>query len=74
MKLNQHRPAVTDIEAVRRFFETHFELRSIFTREDGLTVLLDDNGLALTSELPATSRATYLPNGVSRRPFCRINS
>jgi hypothetical protein len=39
MKLNHIDLPVVDIAAVRLFFATHFELRCIFTREDGLTVL-----------------------------------
>jgi catechol 2,3-dioxygenase-like lactoylglutathione lyase family enzyme len=54
---------VADIAAVRLFFETHFEMRRIFTREDGLTVLLDEDGFALTlSPLPQGEALRY-PSG-----------
>ena len=63
MKLNHIDLPVADIAAARRFFETHFELRCIFTREDGLTVLLDEDGLALTlSPLPQGEALKY-PTG-----------
>jgi catechol 2,3-dioxygenase-like lactoylglutathione lyase family enzyme len=63
MKLNHIDLPVAEIAAVRLFFETHFELRCIFTREDGLTVLLDEDGLALTlSPLPQGEALKY-PTG-----------
>lgn len=62
MNLNHIDLPVADIAAVRLFFETHFEMRSIFTREDGLTVLLDEDGFALTlSPLPQGEVLKYLP-------------
>jgi lactoylglutathione lyase len=63
MKLNHIDLPVTDIAAVRLFLETRFELRCIFTREDGLTVLLDENRLGLTlSPLPQGEGLKY-PTG-----------
>ena len=62
MNLNHIDLLVVDIAAVRLFFETHFEMRSIFTREDGLTVLLDEDGFALTlSPLPQGEALKYPP-------------
>jgi catechol 2,3-dioxygenase-like lactoylglutathione lyase family enzyme len=62
MNLNHIDLPVADIAAVRLFFETHFEMRSIFTREDGLTVLLDEDGFALTlSPLPQGEALKYPP-------------
>lgn len=53
MKLNHVDLPVPDIAATRRFFETQFDFRCIFAREDGLTVLLDEDAFALTlSPLP----------------------
>jgi catechol 2,3-dioxygenase-like lactoylglutathione lyase family enzyme len=63
MKLNHIDIPVADIAGARRFFETHFELHCIFTRDDGLTVLLDEGGLALTlSPLPQGEALKY-PTG-----------
>jgi len=63
MKLNHIDLPVVDIAATRLFFEAHFEMRCIFTREDGLTVLLDEDGLALTlSPLPYGEALKY-PTG-----------
>jgi catechol 2,3-dioxygenase-like lactoylglutathione lyase family enzyme len=63
MNLNHIDLPVADIAAVRLFFETHFEMRCIFTREDGLTVLLDEDGFALTlSRLPQGEAMKY-PTG-----------
>lgn len=63
MKLNHVDLPVPDIAATRRFFESYFAFRCIFTREDGLTVLLDEDALALTlSPLPAGEALRY-PTG-----------
>jgi catechol 2,3-dioxygenase-like lactoylglutathione lyase family enzyme len=63
MKLNHIDLPVADIAAARLFFEMHFELRCIFTREDGLSVLLDEDGLALTlSPIPQGEVLKY-PTG-----------
>jgi catechol 2,3-dioxygenase-like lactoylglutathione lyase family enzyme len=63
MKLNHIDLPVVDTAAVRLLFETHFEMRCIFNREDGLTVLLDEDGFALTlSPLPQGQALKY-PKG-----------
>ena len=54
VKLNHIDLPVTDTASVRVFFERHFDMRCIFSRDDGLTVLLDEDGAALTlSPLPS---------------------
>jgi catechol 2,3-dioxygenase-like lactoylglutathione lyase family enzyme len=63
MNLNHIDLPVSDIGATRRFFENHFGFRCIFAREDGLTVLLDESGFALTlSALPLGEKLSY-PTG-----------
>jgi|HubBroStandDraft_6_1064221.scaffolds.fasta_scaffold1606217_1 catechol 2,3-dioxygenase-like lactoylglutathione lyase family enzyme len=62
MNLNHIDLPVADIAATRLFFETHFDMRSVFAREDGLTVLLDEDGFALTlSPLPQGEALKYPP-------------
>jgi catechol 2,3-dioxygenase-like lactoylglutathione lyase family enzyme len=63
VNLNHIDIPTTDIAAARAFFERHFELRCIFAREDGLTVLLDEDGFALTlSPLPEGESLSF-PTG-----------
>jgi catechol 2,3-dioxygenase-like lactoylglutathione lyase family enzyme len=63
VKLNHIDLPVTDTASVRVFFERHFDMRCIFSREDGLTVLLDEDGAALTlSPLPSGEALKY-PTG-----------
>ena len=63
MKLNHIDLPVKDIHGVRTFLERHFGFRCIFERDDGLTVLLDEDGLALTlSTIPANETLHY-PTG-----------
>lgn len=63
MRLNHIDLPVSDMAAVRLFFESHFEMRCIFRREDGLAVLLDEDGVALTlSPLPHGESLKY-PTG-----------
>ena len=53
MHLNHLDLPTTDTAAARAFFERHFGFRCIFERDDGLVVLLDEGGFALTfSPLP----------------------
>lgn len=63
MKLNHIDLPVTDIPAARAFFESHFEMRCIFEREDGLTVLLDEAGCALTLSGLLPGDAQNYPKG-----------
>ena len=63
MKLNHIDLPVADISAARQFFEAHFDMRCIFAREDGLTVLLDEDGLALTLSALPPSEAMKYPTG-----------
>lgn len=52
-----------DVAATQAFFETHFGFRTIFERPDGLAVLLDEAGFALTlSPLAEGCNGTY-PKG-----------
>jgi catechol 2,3-dioxygenase-like lactoylglutathione lyase family enzyme len=63
MKLNHIDLPVSDPASVRTFFEHHFEMKCVYTREDGLTVLLDEDGSALTlSPLPPGEVLKY-PKG-----------
>ena len=63
MKLNHIDLPVKDVASSRAFFEQHFGMRCIFVREDGLSVLLDEDGLALTlSPVPAGEALRY-PTG-----------
>jgi catechol 2,3-dioxygenase-like lactoylglutathione lyase family enzyme len=63
VKLNHIDLPVIDPANVRIFFESHFEMRCVFSREDGLTVLLDEDGSALTlSPLPPGELLKY-PTG-----------
>ena len=63
MKLNHIDLPVIDPASVRIFFERHFDMRCIFSGEDGLTVLLDEDGAALTlSPLPSGEALKY-PTG-----------
>jgi catechol 2,3-dioxygenase-like lactoylglutathione lyase family enzyme len=63
MKLNHIDLPVVDPVRVRHFFERHFEMRCILTREDGLTVLLDEDGSALTLSPLPQGEATKYPTG-----------
>ncbi|MDR3493326.1 MAG: VOC family protein [Ancalomicrobiaceae bacterium] len=63
MNLNHIDIPTTDTAGARSFFERHFGLRTIFAREDGLTVLLDEDNFALTlSPLPDGEALRY-PTG-----------
>ena len=63
MKLNHIDLPVTDTASARSFFERHFHMTCVYAREDGLTVLLDEDGAALTlSPLPPGEPVKY-PTG-----------
>ena len=63
MKLNHIDLPVIDPASVRIFFEKHFHMKCVYSREDGLTVLLDEDGSALTlSPLPSGEPLKY-PTG-----------
>ena len=63
MNLNHLDLPITDIAQTCTFFERHFGFKEVYSREDGLTVLLDEDGFALTlSPLPEGESARY-PNG-----------
>lgn len=63
MKLNHIDLPVADPSRARAFFEQLFDMKCIFTRADGLTVLLDEDRNALTlSPLPPGERLQY-PTG-----------
>ncbi|MBN8945489.1 MAG: VOC family protein [Rhizobiales bacterium] len=63
MKLNHLDIPVADPAAVRTFFEDHFGLTCVFARADGLIVLIDELGFALTlSPLPEGEILSY-PTG-----------
>lgn len=60
LKLNHIDLPVSDPASVRAFFESHFDMRCIYSREDGLTVLVDEDGSALTlSPLPPGELLKY---------------
>jgi catechol 2,3-dioxygenase-like lactoylglutathione lyase family enzyme len=63
MNLNHLDLPVSDIAQTRAFFERHFGFKEVYSREDGLTVLLDEDGFALTlSPLPEGKPVSY-PDG-----------
>jgi catechol 2,3-dioxygenase-like lactoylglutathione lyase family enzyme len=60
MNLNHLDIPVSDIAQTRTFFERYFGFKEVFSREDGLTVLLDEDGFALTlSPLPEGQPMKY---------------
>ena len=63
MKLNHIDLPVTDIAGACAFFEKHFRFRCIFSRDDGLTVLLDEDGLALTLSAVVQGERPIYPTG-----------
>ena len=63
MNLNHLDLPVSDLKQTRSFFERHFGFKEVYSREDGLSVLLDEDGFALTlSPLPEGEAANY-PTG-----------
>jgi catechol 2,3-dioxygenase-like lactoylglutathione lyase family enzyme len=61
MRLNHLDLPVTDTCATKAFFERHFGFKTIFEREDGLVVMLDDARFALTlSPVPTNSPGEVL--------------
>lgn len=63
MNLNHIDIPTPDVSGGRSFFERHFGFRCIFAREDGLTVLLDEDNFALTlSPLPDGEKLRF-PTG-----------
>jgi catechol 2,3-dioxygenase-like lactoylglutathione lyase family enzyme len=48
VKLNHLNLTVSDVSETRQFLERHFGLRSMVGGNDGMAVLLDDDGLVLT--------------------------
>jgi catechol 2,3-dioxygenase-like lactoylglutathione lyase family enzyme len=63
MKLNHVDVQTTETSAARVFFERHFGFRCIFAREDGLTVLLDEAGFALTLSPLHAGAPQQFPSG-----------
>lgn len=64
MNLNHIDIPTTDVSAARSFFEKHFGFRRIFARDDGLTVLLDEDNFALTLSPLSDSEKLHYPSGV----------
>lgn len=63
MNLNHLDLPASDISESREFFERYFGFKCTFEREDGLTVLLDEDGFALTiSPLPPGEQLVF-PTG-----------
>jgi catechol 2,3-dioxygenase-like lactoylglutathione lyase family enzyme len=63
MNLNHLDLPVSDIAQTLTFFERFFGFKEVYSREDGLTVLLDEDGFALTlSPLPGGQPMKY-PDG-----------
>jgi catechol 2,3-dioxygenase-like lactoylglutathione lyase family enzyme len=63
MKLDHVDLPIKDIASVRAFLERHFGFRCIFTREDGLCVLLDEDGFAITLSVPSANEVPQYPAG-----------
>lgn len=63
MRLNHLDLPVADTVGVRRFFESHFGFHCVFERADGLTVLLDEAGFALTLSALVEGEAQRFPTG-----------
>ena len=63
MNLNHIDIPTTDVSAARSFFEKHFGFRCIFARDDGLTVLLDEDNFALTLSPLSDSEKLNYPTG-----------
>jgi catechol 2,3-dioxygenase-like lactoylglutathione lyase family enzyme len=63
VNLNHIDIPTTDVSAGRSFFERHFGFRCIFTRGDGLTVLLDEDNFALTLSPLADGENLHYPTG-----------
>jgi catechol-2,3-dioxygenase len=63
MNLNHLDLPVADIAGVRSFFESYFGFHCIFERADGLTVLLDEAGFALTLSSLIGSESQSFPTG-----------
>jgi len=45
------------------FFERHFGFKEVYSREDGLTVLLDEDGFALTLSPLSEGQSAKYPDG-----------
>ena len=63
MKLNHIDLPVMDPTSVRSFFERHFDMKCVFSGDDGLTVLLDEDGSALTLSLLPPGELLKYPTG-----------
>ncbi len=63
MNLNHVDIPTTDVSSARSFFERHFGCRCIFERDDGLTVLLDEDNFALTLSPLAKGEKLHYPTG-----------
>jgi catechol 2,3-dioxygenase-like lactoylglutathione lyase family enzyme len=63
VKLNHIDLPVMDPSSARIFFERYFDMRCVFSREDGLTVLLDEDGSALTLSLLPPGELLKYPTG-----------
>ena len=63
MNLNHVDLQVSDVDAAREFFETHFDLRCIYQRRKELAMLEDESGFSLgVSNLFRSPPPTYPPD------------
>ena len=63
MNLNHLDLPVPNTGEVEAFFVDHFGFRRIFRREDGLVVLLDEDGFALTLSPTLNTHVAQYPDG-----------
>lgn len=63
MNLNHLDLPVSNPSETQAFFTHHFGFKPIFTRDDGLVVLLDEDGFALTLSPSASDSRVDYPNG-----------
>ena len=63
MNLNHLDLPAADIELLAEFFAKHFSFKEVFHRDDGLTVLLDEDGFALTLSALAQGEPMKYPTG-----------
>jgi len=63
MNLNHLDLPVADTGATQAFFVQHFGFRNIFSREDGLIVMLDEDGFALTLSPALNGAVAEYPGG-----------
>lgn len=63
MNLNHLDLPVPDVAQTKAFLERFFDFKETYTREDGLTVLRDEDGFALTLSPLREDQAVHYPDG-----------